>query len=287
MLKINLADEKGKPGKNAAETPPEPEVETPEPEREPREPKSGGGRNLLMPVAVLLLLAALLVFVWTQWDGIMGFFVAEAPPPPAAPPQMVAPEPEPEPIVEPDPVFVIINDISSVLPPRAWLSQFVVSYNGGYEIKGMAFEHGAMITLGSVLESLGMMSDSVIPVQSSSAETVYPFSFTGSIDDFPSPDILDIIPADMLITQCGSVRDNSSEYDVEFTRFPVPGANYSGMDLPFELVGSYAGLKRVIAELCPDDSANRVYRLVVRSDTPGRVFDRVRAAFSIRRASSI
>jgi hypothetical protein len=199
----------------------------------------------------------------------------------------VEPEPIPEPVSEPDPVFVIINDISMVLPPRVWMSQFIVTFDGVYDIKGIAFDHGAAEEFGSMLDSLGSVADSVIPARSSSAEAIYPFSLTGSIDNFQSPDILDIIPADMLISQFGSLREKSAEFDVEFTRFPVTGANYSGMDLPFELVGSYAGLKRVIGEICPENSSNRVYRIVVRPDTPGRVFDRVRAAFAIRRVSSI
>jgi hypothetical protein len=102
---------------------------------------------------------------------------------------------------------------------------------------------------------------------------------TGSIDNFQSPDILDIIPADMLISQFGSLREKSAEFDVEFTRFPVTGANYSGMDLPFELVGSYAGLKRVIGEICPE-TLEPVYPHCGSSRYPGRVFDRVRADFA-------
>jgi len=297
MLKINLSDEQDDsrnennavPEETAAESS---DAETisaarEEPQEETVEPVKPRGNRA--PILVLVALIAAVVLVYTQKDTILGLFSTEeepveqvtSPPPPVAQPE---PEPEPE---EPDPTFVALNSISDAVPPRVWLSSMVIMYDGGYEIKGMAFSHNAILTLAGTLEKQGALTTRGIPKKAKSSETVYSFTLAGKLGSIAVPEILDAIGADRLVPLAESIKTKGKDYNVTFLRLPKPGQEYTEKDLPFSLEGSYGGLKQVVADLCPEGGDTKVYRIIVSPAAPGRVFDKVRASFSLRTVSAI
>jgi len=141
--------------------------------------------------------------------------------------------------------------------------------------------------MGDALGGIGNVSAKDVPQKSKSSETVYNFSASGVISSMDVPDILDVIPTDNLVAMAEPVINKSKEFEVKFNRLPESGQLYSDKDLPFVLEGPYEGLKKVIAELCPADGDIRVYRIVILPATTGKLFDRVRASFSLRTISSI
>lgn len=293
MLKINLSGEKDdNPGEKSAEetlvtAAQETESGDAQAAQESPEKKTSGGRSntrLLLLVALL----AVSVLAYTQKDAILGLFAAKEPvvqevaptPPPTAP----KPEPVPQ---EPDPVFVVLNSISNTVPTRVWLTSMVVTFDGKYEIKGISFSHDAIGTMIASLGTAGTVASSTVPPKAKSAESKYDFGVAGALANVKVPDILDAIPADKLSQMAAAVKGKAGEYGVEFRALPKEGATYSEQDMPFNLQGSYEGLKKVVADLCPEGGDVKVYRLVITPDAPGRTFDKVRAMFSLRTVSAI
>lgn len=294
MLKINLSDEEGKKkeiqekeetlvqptGEIPAKTVSEKLVGGPVEEKK----KRGVPSPLLI---ILLLIIAIAAVVYFQRDKILSLLPKRAEkvePVPAPPPPPPEPEIAPK---EPDPTFVALNKISEIIPRRVWISSAIIKYDGTYEIKGIAFSHSAAGSLGDALGGIGNVTAKNIPKKSKLSETVYNFSVNGAINDINVPEILDMIPTDDLVALAEPVVDKSKEFEVKFNRLPKSGQSYSDKDLPFVLEGSYEGLKKVIAELCPVDGDIRVYQIVILPATTGRPFDKVKASFSLRTISSI
>lgn len=300
MLKINLSDElKDKSEETADETSAETAGETVadsgaetvsdsynEASEEIAE-KTVSRRNQTRPL-ILLAVLALSALVYFQKDTILGLFGSKeeiietitAPPPPPPPETEVVPE-------EPDPTFVALSGISEVVPARIWLSSTVIMYDGSFEIKGIAFLHEAVNSMIASLGKAGEIKSWAVPKKSNSSESVYNFTISGVFSNITVPEILDIIPADKLVPLADAVNSRSKEYGVSFTRMPKTGQTYTERDLPFVLEGSYEGLKKVIAALCPEGGDVKVYRLVINPASPGRAFDRIRASFALRTVSSI
>jgi len=295
MLKINLSDGLGDEEQDSGE-----ETAVREPaetlegtyEEEPEEPKKKS-RNIQPPdktrVLILLGLLAVATLFYFQKDMILGLFgggeepipQVQAPPPPPPPP------PPEEPPPEPDPTFVALNGISGVVPDRAWLSSVTISHDGSFDLKGISFSHAAMNTMTVSLETLGGIISKTIPPPSKSAEIVYNFSIQGKLRDIAVPEILDVIPTDTLVQLAETVKSKGADLGVTFTSLPQAGKTYTEKDLPFSLVGTFEGLKKTVALLCPDGGDVKVYRIVISPDAPGRSFDRVKAAFALRKTSSI
>ena len=312
MLKINLSDEEGggektpeeqktiikkqenTPVEAAPEEPAEVSEEKPAKEPKVKEKKPGGPKFTVGKIdrrtLVLLLLLATVAAVYLNRDMIMGLTgggepveTVQAPPPPPPPPQ---PEPEPAP-TEPDPAFVALNAIGGTMPARVWLSNVSMRYDGTYSIKGIGFTHDAVLGFIDGLSKIGTVSSQTVPPKQQSAEAVYNFSVIGTLGGISVPEILDLIPVDRLTQRAGPLKDRAAEYGVTFTSLPAVGKTLGENDLPFSLVGSYEGLKKVIGDLCPEGGNVRVYHMVISPAAPGRVFDRVSSSFSIRTASSI
>ena len=293
MLKINLSDElKDKSEETADETVADSGADTVsdsyEEASEEIVEKSESRRNQVRPL-ILLAVLALSALVYFQKDTILGLFegkeeiieIVAAPPPPPPPPGLeVVPE-------EPDPTFVALSGISEVIPAKVWLSSTVIMYDGSFEIKGIAFSHAAVNSMIASLGNAGEVKSWAVPKLSKSSEAVYNFTISGVFSDITIPEILDIIPADKLVPMVDAVNSRSKEYGVSFTRMPKTGQTYTERDLPFVLEGSYDGLKKVIAALCPEGGDVKVYRLVINPSSPGRAFDRIRASFALRTVSSI
>ena len=167
------------------------------------------------------------------------------------------------------------------------MSSTVIMYDGTYEIKGIAFSHAAINSMITSLKRTGKVTSQHIPKKSKSSETVYNFSISGVLSDITVPEILDVIPADKLVTLADEVKGRSREYGVTFTRLPKSGETYSEKALPFLLEGSYEGLERVIDELYSAGSDVKVYRLIINPASPGKAFGMIKAAFSLRTVSSI
>ncbi|HUT63584.1 MAG TPA: hypothetical protein VMZ04_06475 [Anaerolineae bacterium] len=295
MLKINLSDRRGneKNERESEDTVVQPTVEISEQstnektvEKSVKGKKKISHRTLYLVVILLVAVAAALAFY--QKDMILSLLPKKAEKAVSPPAQTPAP-PEVEPVVpeEPDPIFIALNRISEVIPERIWLSSAIINYNGSYEINGIAFTHSAMGALADALGAIGSMSERIIPAKSKSSETVYNFSIRGAIGDINVPEILDIIPTDGLISLVDPIVKRSKEFEVKFNNIPKTGQSYSDKDLPFALEGSYESLKNVISELCPVNGDIRVYRIVILPATTGRLYDRIKASFSLRTVSSI
>jgi len=300
MLKINLSGESDENKEESAESAAETVVqggtdtvsdtyaESPE---EPSESKAGGANRTRF--LVLLAVLAVVALVYYQKDRISDFFggreeTVQAPPvqPPPPPPEPAQPEPEPVP-AEPDPVFVALNEVSGALPAKVWLSSTAMMYDGSYELKGMAFSYDALVAFVESLEKAGKVTSRELPEKVKSSEAVYRFSVAGVLGDVSVPEILDMIPSDRLAELAKALRGKSGEYGVSFIRLPKSGGTYTERDLPFALEGSYEGLRKVVADLCPEGSETKVYRLVIVPASPGKAFDRIRASFSLRTVSAI
>jgi len=293
MLKINLSDSEGneKESRKEEETlvqqTDEPSTETVSEElvEEPVEGKKKKG--IPSPLLIILLfIVAIALVVYFQREKILSLLPKKAekvepvPAPSPSPELEVAPK-------EPDPTFIAMNKISEIVPQRVWLSSAIINYDGSYEIKGIAFSYSAAVSMGDMLGGIGNVTAKDIPKESKSSETVYNFSASGTISGMTVPEILDTIPTDDLVALFEPVVNRGKEFGVIFRRLPESGQSYSNKDLPFTLEGSYEGLKKVIAELCPEDGDIRVYRIVILPANAGKFFDKVKASFSLRTVSSI
>ncbi|MBA7578747.1 hypothetical protein ES708_20612 [subsurface metagenome] len=274
------------PATEKAKTPPPPEKPK---KKKKKARKSRAGKKqlkLLLAVLIVLFIAVVVMQKDTIMTMIKGGTVDEEiimePPPPE--PEIMVAQDIPE---EPDPVFVAINNISSIIPERTWLTSFIVMFDGTYVIKGMAFTHGAAVTFGESLGGIGTVSSQTIPDEVKSSESIYNFTIAGSLHNIHVPEILDNIPTDNLIALASGIKGRGEELGISFTQFPETGKIYGEKSLPFGLLGTYEGLKEVVAELCPVDGDTRIYRLVIRPAEPGKGFDTINAAFSIRTVPSI
>ena len=294
MLKINLSDGHGDEKKNSGEeTLVREQAVTMEGsnEEEPEKPKKKSRRIQPPDKTRILILLGLLVIAtlfYFQKEMILGLLgggneplpQVQAPPPPSPPP----PQPVEEPPAEPDPTFVALNGISGVVPERAWLSSVTILHDGSFDLKGISFSHAAMNTMAASLETLGVIASKTIPPSSKSAETVYNFRVQGKLRDIAAPDA---IPTDVLVQLSETVKSRGADLGVKFSSLPKAGKTYTEEDLPFSLVGSFEGLKKTVALLCPDGGDVKVYRIIISPAAPGRAFDRVKAAFALRKTSSI
>ncbi len=301
MLKINLSEVSRETRQNPADIPaPEPRPE-PKPAAAPRpDPKTKAkpaapaparqrGRGVWTAVAVIFLLAIFGAGIYFSRDSVVAFFAGE---PEATLPQAVAPAPAPTSAPAaaapaPEPVFTLLSSLSEVIPPRVWLTTLILRYDGSYELQGMAFAYPVMAVLDSALISLGAVTSRAYPPRSSSAETIYRFSVSGKAKGFAVPDILDLIPADTLAAYAAPVIKTSGKTGVTFAGAPQPGRTYRDQDLPFALVGSFAGVRQVIGDLYANDADIRVFQLEITPSEIGQPYDRVRARFSLRTKSSI
>ena len=236
-------------------------------------------------LVVILLIVAVAAAAYYKKDLILSLFHKE--PEVVAPVQPPPPPPEPEVTVEPDPIFVTINRVSDVMPQKLWLTSLVIKSDGTYNIKGISFTHTSINDLLGGLGTIGNVADKNIPKKSKLSETVYNFNVSGVLSDVSVSEILDVIPTDGLVALAEPVVNRSKEFDVKFNSVPRAGQTYSEKDLPFVLEGSLEGLKKVIAELCPDDGDIRVYQMVILPASTGRPYDKVKASFSLRTISSI
>ena len=240
-----------------------------------------------------ILLGALLAVVvlaagFMYKDTILNLFPQEAeviapiaPPPPPPPP-------EPEVVkAEPDPAFVTLNRLGEAVTPRLWLTSAIIKYDGSYKISGMAFSHKSMNDMLSALEGIGTVTSKSIPAKLKSAEAVYNFSIGGTLGNVDVPEILDVIPTENLVASAESVKSRDKEFDVKFSSLPKSGATYGDTDMPFTLVGSYEGLKNTISVLCPEGSETRIFNISITPRESGRVFDTIKASFSLKTVSSI
>ena len=221
-------------------------------------------------------------------DTILSFFPQEAeelqpiaPPPPPPPPEQEVVEPEP------DPAFVTLNSLGGAVTQRLWLTSAMIKYDGTYKIKGIAFSHKSMNDMLSALEGIGTVTSKTIPGKMKSAETVYNFSIGGTLGNVDVPEILDTIPTDNLVASAEAVKSREKEFGVKFSSLPKSGASYSDMDMPFKLVGSYEGLKNTIGVLCPEGGETRIFNMTITPIASGRVFDTIKASFSLKTVSSI
>ena len=288
MLKINLSDKDDKKKKSKAD-----ETAVKQPAQTVAEKKadettktsSTKSTHLFLYLIVLLVIAVIAVGYW-QKDMLLSLL-----PEKEEPVQVVKPPstPPPAPVVqkEPDPTFVVLNKISENVPSRLWLTSAVLNYDGSYEIKGIAFMYEAIDGFTAALGSIGELANQNIPGKSKSSETVYNFMLNGSVAVENVPDILDIIPTDNLVALSDPVIKQSEEFGVTFSNVPSAGQIYGDRDMPFSLEGSFVGLKKVIAELCPPEGKQRIYRIVIVPSAPGKSFDKVKATFSLRTVSSI
>ena len=297
MLKINLSGDKDE---HKEETDVETEVqsETPTMSDEayddavpPEMPKSSKLSAGQVRSLILLAILAVVVLIYFNKDTIFGLFGGRGEPiqqvaPPPPPPQEPEPEPASEP-KQPDPTFVALGGIGEAVPPRVWLSSAVIMFDGTYEIKGIAFSHESIAAMIASLGKIGSLTAQNIPKKSPSSETVYNFSASGVFSGIAVPEILDVIPADNLATLAESVKSRSEEYGVSFLRLPKSGQTYTEKDMPFVLEGSFMGLTKVIADLCPEGGSTKVYRIVINPAAPGKVFDKIRASFAIKTVSTI
>ena len=303
MLKINLSensqDTRQKPAdipspdsrpKSEAAAAPRPE---PKPKAKPAAsvPPRQRGRGIWTGFAVVFLLAIFGAGIYLSWDSFAAFFAGgpEAPLPQAVVP-ISTPAPAPAAVVQapaPEPVFALLSTLSEIIPPRVWLTNLILRFDGSYELQGMAFAYPVMAVLDSALVSLGTVTSRAYPPRSSSAETIYRFTVSGKAKGFTVPDILDLIPADTLAAYAAPVIKTSGQTGVTFAGAPQPGRTYREQDLPFSLVGSFAAVQQVIGGLCANDADIRVYQLEITPSEIGRPYDQVRARFSLRTKSSI
>ena len=305
MLKINLSDQDGVQDPDldedvafpdvdddttVIEMPDAPEVsETPEMPPPEQKGEKTPARHTVSPALMIVLLVTLIAVAAYLNRGFIMSLLPEKTEPVVV---VEAPPVEPEPVVEavgsePDPTFVLLNTISDVVPPRVWLTEVVLRYDGTYDIKGMSFTHEAMSVLNGGLAAIGTVTDSYFPRKTDSAETIYRFSVSGKVADFVAPDILDIIPGNILAPFSAPVIEKSGGMGITFTGAPESGKTYGEADMPFALQGSFAGLKQVIGAFCDSDPDVRVYQLVIVPDGVGLPFDKVDATFSLRIRSSI
>ena len=236
-------------------------------------------------VMLTLLIVVIAIGGYLQRDLILSPFQKEPevvqPPPPLPPPE---PEVVPE---EPDPTFVMLDKISEAVPPKVWLTKFVINFNGSFDIQGMSFTYTGMEAIVGSLGSIGTLSPAALPKSTGSAEAVYQFTLSGMLGDVTQPEILDVIPGDEMARLAEPVASRSEQLGVKFSRLPKADTIYSDQDLPFVLTGSFDGLKNVIADLCPRDGDIRVFQIVIVPASVGRPYDRVKASFSLRTKSSI
>jgi len=151
----------------------------------------------------------------------------------------------------------------------------------------MAFAHDAIGVLLSSLGNIGAVTSENVPAKSKQSDAVYLFSAAGKLQNIKVPEILDLIPADRLQPLAENVTAKSDDYGVLFISLPKSGKVYTDKDMPFSLEGSFSGLRKVVADLCPEGGSTKIYRLVIASAAPGRMFDKVRASFALRTVSAI
>jgi len=238
MLKINLSDK----DRNQDQTPVEdtkktaavPPKESSEEQTSPQEPLEGtkrGGKSkrFLLVVLLIAVIAAGVYYKSDMFVSLIKKFQSKPTPVPKVMPPLPPPKPEVAP-KEPDPVFVFLKNIGEVVPRKVWLTEAVMKYDGTYEIKGIAFVFSAMDSMNSALVTLGTITGKHIPNKSKSSETVYTFSFSGSLSNVKPHDILDVIPTDSLVALADPVIAQGKEFEVKFNRRPKAGETYSEKD---------------------------------------------------------
>jgi len=295
MLKINLSDPRKPSGGEGVQkqTVPEPPagaepVQAPSPQPSPEKPAPRKTRRptFTPALAAVIVIVILAIGAYLGRDLFLSFFpeTVEQPPPVTVTPS------QPEPVVvetEPDPVFSLLNALSETIPPRVWLSNVMLRYDGSYVMQGMAFAHEVMAVLDSGLVEIGVVTERFYPRKSESSESIYRFTVSGRVEGFTTPEILDIIPSERLTRYAAPAIAGSADAGVTFALTPEPGKTYGESDLPFVLTGPFVGLKQVIGTLCGDDSDVRVYQLVIVPSEVVRPYDRVKASFALRTKSSI
>jgi hypothetical protein len=247
-------------------------------------PPAKKGRSKLL--VVVLLIIAVGAVAWFQQDMLLGLIGGDSEPVQQvqAPTPSPTPAPVPDPVTEPDPVFVILATISDEVPAQAWLSSLVVSFDGSYEIRGIAFSSGAIDSLKVALAVIGEVTEGA---RSGGGSGMIGFSLAGALGDVAVPKVLDPIPGDVLAGLADTIETRADDYGVSFMRLPKAGESYGERVLPFALEGSYDGLRRVVGDLCPEGSDYRIYRLSILPVAGSGSFDRVSAAFSLRTISAI
>jgi hypothetical protein len=185
-----------------------------------------------------------------------------------------------------DPVLAALDRLSGATPSHIWLTEAAVLADGTYEIKGMSFFYAAMDSFVTVLENIGSVTGKDIPKASKSPDTVYTFTVSGKLSVIKIPEILDVIPPGTLISLGDSLKFLAEREGAVAVKLPKTGQTVLDNDLPFEVEGSYSGLKKMLGGLT-FNSKNRIYRLVIHPAGTGKTLNRIKASFSLRTASSI
>jgi hypothetical protein len=184
-----------------------------------------------------------------------------------------------------DPVLKALDRLFGATPAHLWLTEITISASGAYEAKGMSFSWPAMDTFAAALSALGSVSGKTIPPAAKAPETIYPFSVSGTLSGVKTAEILDAIPAGSLAALADSVKSLAASAGAAALKLPKSGQTIQDNELPFEIEGTYAGMKKVLGGIA--SGKTRVYRLQMRPAGNGTTFNRIRASFSFRTASTI
>lgn len=190
------------------------------------------------------------------------------------------------PVTADDQVLVTLDRIGEATPSHVWLTEAEVRVNGVYDIKGMSFSYAAMDSFVTALENIGSVTGKDIPKVSKSPDTVYTFSVSGKLGGAKTSEILDVIPPGTLASLGDSLKFLAKREDSVALKLPQTGQTIQDNDLPFQVEGSYSGMKKMLGGLTAN-SKNRIYRLVIQPAGNGGGFNRIRASFSLRTVSSI
>lgn len=185
-----------------------------------------------------------------------------------------------------DQVLATLDRIGEAAPSHVWLTEAEVRVNGVYDIKGMSFSYAAMDSFVTALESIGSVTGKDIPKVSKSPDAVYIFSVSGKLSGAKTSEILDVIPPGTLASLGDSLKFLAEREGSVALKLPKTGQTIQDDDLPFQVEGSYSGMKKMLGGLTAN-SKNRIYLLVIRPAGNGGGFNRIRASFSLRTVSSI
>lgn len=274
---------------------------------EPETPHKKGIARIRMAALVVILIALAGFGVYTQKSRIAGVFARKHAPVQAAGKRPAQPAPAPKPAARADstaqspgprpqaaalppeisdPALAALGKISGGTPAHVWLTSATVSSDGGYELSGMSFSHGAMKSYAASLKTLGTVTTETIPAETAAPDTVYTFRIAGKLSGIKPQEILDVIPPAQLAALGDTLKTTGKLAGITFTRFPRANVSYGDSDLPFEAEGTYEGIKVMLGDLAAK-SALSVFRISVRPAASGQPYNRVRAAFSLRAVSKI
>lgn len=262
--------------------------------------KDTRGRVVILMVALLLAIGCLVYFQRDFFSGLIPvgklyrivtrLTVKPSPPAPTAPtPPTVDTSTSPAEGTQAagsDPVLATIDGINTATPPRVWLTSATVGSDGSYKVAGIAFSHEAVRSFSAGMERRGAVTGKTIPPETKAPDAVYKFLIEGKLGDIRSPEILDAIPAGRLSALGDSLRAMSKTAGIVIVRLPKPDGKYGGTGYPFELEGSYPGLKKLLGEFL----SNReivIDRMSIRPAASGKPYNRVRISFSLRTVSAI